>query len=98
MRLFECADDYRLFLKIAGEAQGCVPMRWLAYCLMPNHFHMVLWPRKDGDMGEWMQWLCNTHVRRYHRHYRSSGHIWQGRFRACLGVAAPIQARAGRNG
>jgi len=57
-------------------------MRLLAYCLMPNHFHLVLWPRHDGDMGEWMQWLLTTHVRRYHEHYHSSGHVWQGRFKA----------------
>jgi putative transposase len=29
-----------------------------------------------------MHWLCNTHVRRYHKHHKSSGHIWQGRFKA----------------
>jgi len=59
-----------------------LPMRLLAYCLMPNHFHLVLWPREDGDLSAWMQWLMTAHVRRYHRHYHSSGHVWQGRFRS----------------
>ena len=55
----------------------------LAYCLlMPNHFHLALWPREDGDLSRWMPWLMTTHVRRYLRHYRSSGHVWQGRFKA----------------
>ncbi|MDB4778378.1 transposase, partial [bacterium] len=54
----------------------------LAFCLMPNHFHLVLWPREDGDLSRWMQWLMTSHVRRYHRHYQSSGHVWQGRFKA----------------
>jgi len=49
---------------------------------MPNHFHMVLRPYKDGDLSAWMQWLMTAHVRRYHRHYHSSGHIWQGRFKS----------------
>jgi putative transposase len=49
---------------------------------MPNHFHLVLWPRHDGDLGRWMQWLMTSHVRRYHRHYGGSGHVWQGRFKA----------------
>ena len=62
-------------------------MRVLAYCLMPNHFHLVLWPTKDGDLSRWMQWLLTAHVRRYHQHYHSSGHVWQGRFKAF-----PIQA------
>jgi putative transposase len=57
-------------------------MRVLAYCLMPNHFHLVLWPRGEGDVSRWMQWLQTTHVRRYHEHYRTSGHVWQGRFKA----------------
>ena len=57
-------------------------VRLLAYCLMPDHFHLVLWPRKDGDLSRWMQWLSTSHVRRYHRRHQTSGHIWEGRFRA----------------
>jgi putative transposase len=57
-------------------------MRVLGYCLMPNHFHLVLWPHKNGDLSRWMQWLLTAHVRRYHKHYHSSGHVWQGRFKA----------------
>ena len=49
---------------------------------MPNHFHLVLLPENDGDLSVWMHWLQNTHVRRYHKHYHSTGHIWQGRFKA----------------
>jgi putative transposase len=37
---------------------------------------------KDGDFSRWMHWVLNAHVRRYHQHYHSSGHIWQGRFKA----------------
>jgi len=43
---------------------------------------MVLWPRKDGDLSHWMQWLSTSHVRRYHRQHQTCGHIWGGRFRA----------------
>jgi putative transposase len=57
-------------------------MRVLAWCLMPNHFHLVLWPKDDGDLSRWMQWILTTHVRRYHEHYGTSGHVWQGRFKA----------------
>jgi len=57
-------------------------MRLLAYCLMPNHFHLAVWPRRDGDLSRWMHWLLNAHVRRYHQHYHSGGHLWQGRFKA----------------
>ena len=74
--------DYDAFLK--AMAHGCVevPMPVLGYCLMPNHFHVVVCPRCDGDLSRWMHWVQNTHVRRYHQHYHGSGHVWQGRFKA----------------
>ena len=64
------------------EAHEKVPMRLIGYCLMTNHFHLLLWPHKNGDLSRWMQWLMTSHVRRYHRHYKGSGHVWQGRFKA----------------
>jgi putative transposase len=33
----------------------------LAYCLMPNHFHLVVWPRRDGELSRWMHWLEQVH-------------------------------------
>ncbi|MEN6494624.1 MAG: transposase [Thermoguttaceae bacterium] len=80
--VFHKDEDYAAFLKLLREAQERVPMRLLGYCLMPNHFHLVVWPYEDGDLSRWMQWLLTSHVRRYHRHYHSSGHVWQGRFKA----------------
>jgi len=75
-------EDYAAFVTLLGQACERLPMRVLAYCLMPNHFHLVLWPRGNGDLSRWMQWLMTAHVRRYHRHYQGSGHVWQGRFKA----------------
>jgi putative transposase len=80
--VFHKPDDYQAFLQIMAEASLRIPMRILAYCLMPNHFHFALWPRDDGDLSRWMHWLMTTHVGRYLRHHHSSGHIWQGRFKA----------------
>ena len=80
--VFHKPDDYAAFARLLGEASDRRPMRLVAWCLMPNHFHLVLWPRHDGDLSRWMQWLLTAHVRRYHRHYQSSGHVWQGRFKA----------------
>lgn len=62
-------------------------MRVLGWCLMPNHFHIVLQPHRDGDLGPWMQWLLTTHVRRHQYQHGTIGRIWQGRFKAF-----PIQA------
>jgi putative transposase len=52
------------------------------FCLMPNHFHLVLEPTHENALSQFMQWLLTSHVRRYHKHYGSSGHVWQGRFKS----------------
>lgn len=80
--VFHEDDDYNDFVELMAASCQRLPMRVLAYSLMPDHFHLVLWPRRDGDLSRWMQWLMTSHVRRYHGHYGSSGHIWQGRFKA----------------
>ena len=80
--VFHKPEDYDAFVALFEPACERLRMRILAYCLMPNHFHLILWPYGDGDLGRWMQWLMTSHVRRYHRHYGGSGHVWQGRFKA----------------
>ncbi|MGH7432601.1 MAG: transposase [Candidatus Methylomirabilales bacterium] len=77
--VFRQAGDYQAFVELLRESVERVRVRVLAYCLMPNHFHVAVWPRADGDLSRWMQWLLTAHVRRHHRHYGSSGHVWQGR-------------------
>src|SRR5438067_1910763 len=77
--VFHKAKDYQAFVKVLDDLGEQMGLRVLAYCLMPNHFHLVLWPQHDGELGRWMQRLLTAHVRRYHRHYRGSGHVWQGR-------------------
>ena len=61
-------------------------MRLLAYCVMPNHWHLVLWPREDGDLSTFVGWLTLTHTQRWHAHRHSvgSGHVYQGRFKSFL--------------
>ena len=81
-RVYRKDADYAAFTELMALANERLAMRVLGYGLMPNHFHLVLWPRKDGDLSRWMQWLMTLHVRRYHGHYRTSGHVWQGRFKA----------------
>jgi putative transposase len=80
--VFHTHDDFANFVTLITDACGRMPMRVLGYCLLPDHFHLVIWPKLDGDLSRWMQWLLTAHVRRYHRTYEGSGHIWQGRFKA----------------
>lgn len=66
------------------EAQERIPVRCLAYCLMPNHFHLVLWPGTDTELAAFMAWLTTTHSKRWHAHggTAGTGHVYQGRYRA----------------
>src|SRR5206468_1796988 len=74
--VFHKDGDYTAFLKLLGQAAERTPVRLLGYCLLPNHFRLVLWPRDDGDLSDYMMWLLTAHVRRYHQHCHSSGHVW----------------------
>ena len=85
-RLFHRPADYDAFVALLAEVKRAVPgVRVLAYCLMPNHWHLVLLPRGDGDLSRFMQRLLTAHVRRHHAHRRSEesgGHLYQGRFKS----------------
>jgi putative transposase len=80
--VFHKPADYDAFTGAFADAQRRLKVDLFGYCLMPNHFHLVLRPRGDGDLGKWIQWLLTTHAQRYNRHYHSTGHVWQGRFKA----------------
>ncbi len=82
--IFHKPADYASFLKVLAQAQQRTPIDILAYCLMPNHWHLVLRPHGGDDLPRFMAWLCTTHVRRHHQHYhiRGGGHLYQGRFKS----------------
>jgi len=82
--LFHKPEDYSAFERIMISAMHRTPIRLLAYCLMPNHWHMVLLPRKDGEMTQFLRRLTITHSQRLHahRHMTGYGHIYQGRFKS----------------
>lgn len=80
--VFHTDGDYAAFVKLIDQACERLKMRVLAYCLMPNHFHLALQPYEAGDLSRWMQWLTTSHVRRYHKHYGTSGHVWQDRYKS----------------
>jgi putative transposase len=83
-RLFDDDDDYLAFERVIARTHALLPMRILAYCLMPNHWHVVLWPRTDGQLSEFMRLLTVTHTQRWHAHHHSAGTgpLYQGRFKS----------------
>ncbi len=86
MNIFRTPADFAAFVKLLEEARRRVGMRILGYCLMSNHWHLVLRPRRGADLSRFMGWLCTTHVRRWREHRGSTGqgHLYQGRFKDFL--------------
>lgn len=84
MTIFDKDADYQAFENILEQSVDRVGMRLLAYCVMPNHWHLVVWPKQDGDLSRFTGWLTLTHTQRWHAHRRSagSGHVYQGRFKS----------------
>jgi putative transposase len=84
MTLFDDDADYQAFERAIEYAYRRLPMRIVGYVLMPNHFHLVLWPRKDGELSQFMRLLTVTHTNRWHahRHTTGTGPVYQGRFKS----------------
>jgi putative transposase len=82
--LFEDDGDFAAFEKILEEVGPMFPVRIFAYCLMPNHWHLLVGPEKAGAMSSFLQRLTLTHVRRWHAHRRTVGEgpVYQGRFKS----------------
>ena len=72
--LFHKDGDFQAFERILEEALAHVPGMWLlSYGLMPNHWHLMVWPKKDGELSDYVRWLSVTHTQRWHAHHRTAG-------------------------
>jgi putative transposase len=108
MSLFHKEEDFAAFEKVLGQGLARYPVDLLAYCLMGNHWHLVLRPHSDRSLSDLMRWVGVTHVRRHHEHYHngSGGHLYQGRFKSFaiqedghfLRVCRYVEANAARAG
>lgn len=84
--IFDNDKDYQSFELILEEAVEKFDMRILSYCIMPNHFHLVLYPKNEGDLIKFMSWVTNTHTRRWHTEKGTigQGHLYQGRYKSFI--------------
>jgi putative transposase len=79
--VFHKDADFAAFLAAIGDLKERKPFELYGYCLMSNHFHLLVRPLGD-TISRIMQSLLVSHTQRYHRHYHSGGHVWQGRFKS----------------
>jgi putative transposase len=80
--VFFSPDDYRQFLHALARTQQRYPFRLYGYCLMSNHFHLLVAPDPGQSISRILQSLTVTHTWHYHQAHASSGHVWQGRFKS----------------
>ena len=78
--LFDKEEDFLAFERVIEETLRTRPMWLVAYCLLSNHWHFVLWPESDRDLPAFVQQLTNTHVKRWKQHRREIGYgrLYQG--------------------
>jgi putative transposase len=84
MEIFRQEKDFDAFHRVVEQTLRLTPMRICAYCWMPNHWHFVLWPERDGDLSTFMQRMANMHTQRWQRAKLrvGYGHLYQGRFKS----------------
>ena len=85
MTIFEDDEDYEAFERALEEAVERTRTRLLAYCVMPDHWHLIVWPRQDGELSRFVGWLTLTHTQRWHAdsgRSQGSGHVYQGHFKS----------------
>lgn len=86
VRIFHSDAEYADFEYLLNELRETYEMRILAYVIMPNHWHLLLYPRKDGDLSKALHWLTTSHVRRHHSRKDTigHGHLYQGTYKSFL--------------
>ncbi len=82
--IFIRPTEYRAFLRVLGEGLDKYPVRLLAYCVMSNHWHLVLGPDGTEALSSFMRWVTATHAVRWHHRHGSVGQgaLYKGRYQA----------------
>lgn len=84
LRIFKKDLDFIAFENILAEGIDRFSMRLCGYCIMSNHWHILLWPHGDNDLTNFMRWITLTHTQRWHAAHGTTGtgHVYQSRFKS----------------
>ena len=84
MRLFHKDEDYDAFERVLAEGLKRYPVELMTYCLMPNHWHLVVRPGTNQALGRMMGWVGVTHVDDIRSTITAAvaGHLYQGRYKS----------------
>jgi len=82
-QIFSSPEDYEKFIALIAVQNNRLPFFLYAYCLMPNHVHLLI-ERQRSAIGQIMHRLLTGYAQYYNRRYKRVGHLLQGRYKAVL--------------
>ena len=82
-KTFRCDDDYKAYLDRLERYRAKCQVRIYAYCLMPNHVHLLV-ETGSTPLAKFMQGLQQSYTQHFNRSYRKVGHLFQGRYKAII--------------
>ncbi len=80
MTVFWEPEDFERYLEILGEGSRRYGLQIWAYCLMPNHVHLIARPAAAESMSRALQWIHAQYARAVNRRREWTGHLWQQRY------------------
>lgn len=82
--VFRNSHDYLAFLEMLQYSKERYGIELFAFCLIPNHFHLLVRPLEGSNLSYCMQWLQTSFARRFNGYYDTEGPLWQGRYKSFL--------------
>ena len=79
-KIFYDKEDYQLFVALLEETSEMWNIRISAYCLMPNHYHILL-QTPDGNIARSMRHINGVYTQRFNRRHGVDGQLFRGRYR-----------------
>ena len=81
--IFLADDDYEIFLETLKETSKIFSIRIISYCLMPNHYHLLIQTPK-ANLSRTMRHLNGVYTQRFNRIHKKDGPLFRGRYKAIL--------------
>jgi REP element-mobilizing transposase RayT len=83
-RIFFSQENYNYLLRLLANNSQKYSTAVIAYCLMPNHYHLVLLPTEGGSVSKTLQTTFNSYVQAVNKKYKLSGSLFQGKTKSIL--------------
>jgi putative transposase len=84
MRCFASVEDHLVYMALLREVVPAAGCALHAYCLMPNHIHLLITPSAADSCAVLMRHVSFRYAQFFNRKHRRTGTLWEGRFRSCL--------------